>query len=63
MFCLGIPRVINLCCEHFAYGSLQPGVDLHPEVFVQNLGHALLRFRLNPPVTTLGAEVNQGSTH
>jgi len=88
MFSLGIPRVINLLCEHSlinAYaqqrrpiepetieevarefqldevepvapvGGLQPGADVYTsEAFIQNLGHALLRFRLNPPVPTPG---------
>lgn len=84
MFSLGIPRVINLLCEHSLIngyvqqkrpiepdgieevarefqldevepvapaGSLHPGSDVYTsEAFIQNLGHALLRFRLNPPV-------------
>jgi general secretion pathway protein A len=88
MFSLGIPRVINLLCEHSlinAYaqqkrliepegieevarefqldevepvapvGSLHAGSDVYTsEAFIQNLGHALLRFRLNPPTTTPG---------
>ena len=88
LFSVGIPRVINLLCEHSLIncyagqqrpiepesieevareflldevepiappGSLQPGADLYTsEAFIQNLGHALLRFRLNPPVSTPG---------
>jgi general secretion pathway protein A len=84
MFSLGIPRVINLLCEHSLIngyvqqrrpiepegieevarefqldeaepialaGSLDPGSEVYTsEAFIQNLGHALLRFRLNPPV-------------
>lgn len=83
MFSLGIPRVINLLCEHSlinayaqkkrpieaddieevarefqldqvepvaAAGSLHPDSDVYTsEAFIQNLGHALLRFRLNAP--------------
>jgi len=86
MFSLGIPRVINLLCEHAlinAYAkqerpiepegieevarefqldevepvapvsSLHAGSDVFTsEAFIQNLGHALLRFRLNPPGST-----------
>ena len=85
MFSLGIPRVVNLLCEHalingyaqqkrtiepeaieevareFQFdeveptapaGSLHPGADVYAsEAFIQNLGHALLRFRLGPPVS------------
>jgi len=88
MFSVGIPRVINLLCEHSlisAYaqqkrpiepegiqevarefqldevepvapaGSLHAGSDVYTsEAFIQNLGHALLRFRLDPPVSTPG---------
>jgi general secretion pathway protein A len=90
MFSLGIPRVINLLCEHslingyaqqkrpiepedieevareFQLDEVEPGApagSLHAgsdvftsEAFIQNLGHALLRFRLNPPVSTPGRE-------
>ena len=82
----GIPRVINLLCEHSLItgyaehmrpievevvegvarefqlddleplaprGSLQPGADVYTsEAFIQNLGEALLRFRLSPPAST-----------
>ena len=85
MFSLGIPRVVNLLCEHALIngyaqqkrpiepetieevarefqldevepiapaGSLHPGSDVYTsEAFIQNLGHALLRFRLGPPVS------------
>jgi len=85
MFSLGIPRVINLLCEHSLIngyvqqkrpiepdgieevarefqldevepiapaGSFHAGSDVYTsEAFIQNLGHALLRFRLNPPVS------------
>jgi general secretion pathway protein A len=88
MFSVGIPRVINLLCEHSlinAYaqqkrpiepegieevarefqldevepvapaGSLHAGSDVYTsEAFIQNLGHALLRFRLDPPVSSPG---------
>ncbi len=88
MFSLGIPRVINLLCEHSLInsyvqqkrpiepdgieevarefqldevepvappGSLNSSSDVYTsEAFIQNLGHALLRFRLNPPVPTPG---------
>jgi len=82
LYSLGIPRVINLLCEHSLIngyvghklpidhdiveevahefqldevepiapqGSLQPGSDVYSsEAFIQNLGEALLRFRLSP---------------
>ena len=85
IFSMGIPRVVNLLCEHALIngyaqqkrpiepetieevarefqldqvepvapaGSLNPGSDVYTsEAFIQNLGHALLRFRLNPPVS------------
>ena len=36
-------------------GSLQPGADVYTsEAFIQNLGEALLRFRLSPPASTPG---------
>jgi general secretion pathway protein A len=88
MFSLGIPRVINLLCEHSLIngyvqqkrpieqdgieevarefqldevepvapaGSLHPSSDVYTsEAFIQNLGHALLRFRLDPPVSSPG---------
>lgn len=88
LFSLGIPRVINLLCEHSLINgyvqqkrpieqeeieevarefqldevgpdapsdSLSAGSDVYTsEAFIQNLGHALLRFRLNPPVPTPG---------
>src|SRR6266480_6278300 len=81
VYSLGIPRVINLLCEHslingyvgqklpidadiveevahefqldevepiVPQGRLQPGSDLYSsEAFIQNLGEALMRFRLN----------------
>ena len=90
MFSLGIPRVINLLCEHslingyvqqkrpieqdgieevareFQLDEVEPvarpdglnsGSEVYTsEAFIQNLGHALLRFRLNPPVSTPGRE-------
>ncbi|HKW34969.1 MAG TPA: AAA family ATPase [Candidatus Acidoferrum sp.] len=86
MFSLGIPRVINLLCEHSLIngyaqkkrpiepddieevarefqldqveptapaGTIHPGSDVYTsEAFIQNLGHALLRFRLHPPVSS-----------
>ncbi|HEY6945969.1 MAG TPA: AAA family ATPase [Candidatus Acidoferrum sp.] len=87
MFSLGIPRVINLICEHslingyaqkkrpiepddieevareFQLDEVEPvappglnsSSDVYTsEAFIQNLGHALLRFRLNPPEPTPG---------
>ncbi len=85
MFSLGIPRVVNLLCEHALIngyaqqkrpiepeaieevarefqldeveptapaGSLHPGADVYEsDAFIQNLGHALLRFRLGPPAS------------
>jgi general secretion pathway protein A len=88
LYSLGIPRVINLLCEHslingFANqkrtidpeiveavarefqldevepvapaGSLQAGADVYTsEAFIQNLGEALSRFRMSPPVSTRG---------
>ncbi|MGH9741848.1 MAG: ExeA family protein [Candidatus Acidiferrum sp.] len=88
MFSLGIPRVINLLCEHSlingyaeqkrpiepesiaevahefqldevepvaSAGSLRPGADVYAsEAFIQNIGQALLRFRLDPPESTPG---------
>jgi hypothetical protein len=36
-------------------GSLHAGSDVYTsEAFIQNLGHALLRFRLDPPVSNPG---------
>jgi general secretion pathway protein A len=86
IYSLGIPRVINLLCEHslvnsFAEqkrtiepeivegvarefqldqvepvapaGSLQPGADVYAsEAFIQNLGEALSRFRINSSGTS-----------
>src|ERR1035438_7551786 len=85
-YSVGIPRVVNLLCEHSlinayfeqqrpiaasivedvahefqldevaptATGSSPPvdGDRYTSETFIQNLGDALSRFRLNPPVTT-----------
>jgi type II secretory pathway predicted ATPase ExeA len=86
LYSLGIPRVINLLCEHalvnayaeqrrpilpkaveeiaheFQLDEVEPisptaatPVDIfHSESFVQNLGEALSRFRMDPPTTTKG---------
>jgi len=86
MFSLGIPRVINLLCEHslinayaqqkrpiepegieevareFQLDEVEPvappgslSSDVYAsEAFIQNLGHALLRFRLSPSAPTPG---------
>jgi hypothetical protein len=90
LYSLGIPRVINLLCEHSlinAYveqerpigarivedvarefqldeveptapaGSTRIDADLYSsETFIQNLGEALSRFRLNTSVTVPGRE-------
>ncbi len=86
VYSMGIPRVVNLLCEHAlinAYveqqrpispkivedvahefqldeveptapaGSTSIGADVYnSEAFIQNLGEALSRFRMNPSVTT-----------
>jgi general secretion pathway protein A len=86
LFSMGIPRVINLLCEHslvngfveqlrpiepkiveevaqeFQLDEIEPiapaggsriDTDIYnSESFLQNLGEALSRFRLNPPATT-----------
>lgn len=84
LYSLGIPRVINLLCEHslvnayveqerpikpkiveevareFQLDEVEPVAPAgsvsaevyNSEAFVQNLGEALARFRLNPPTTT-----------
>jgi len=86
MYSLGIPRVVNLLCEHSLVNAfveqqrpIQPKIveevarefqldEVEPiapnggarvdtdvynsEAFVQNLGEALSRFRMNPPTTT-----------
>jgi len=86
LYSLGIPRVINLLCEHalvnayaeqrrpilpktieeiaheFQLDEVEPiaptvpaSVDVfHSESFLQNLGEALSRFRMDPPTTTKG---------
>lgn len=88
LYSLGIPRVINLLCEHSLIsgyaeqerpigpetveevarefqldevepvapeGSLQSGADVYSsEAFIQNLGEALSRFRVNPSVSLPG---------
>jgi type II secretory pathway predicted ATPase ExeA len=85
-YSVGIPRVVNLLCEHSlinAYvdqqrpisakvvedvahefqldevapnattGSTHPGADVFTsESFIQNLGEALSRYRISPPMTT-----------
>jgi general secretion pathway protein A len=85
LYSLGIPRVINLLCEHslingyaeekrpieaeiveevareFQLDEVEPvasaGADLYTsEAFIQNLGEALSRFRLNPSISTPGRE-------
>jgi type II secretory pathway predicted ATPase ExeA len=86
MYSMGIPRVVNLLCEHAlinAYveqqrpilpkvvedvahefeldqvesaapaGSAHIGADVYSsETFIQNLGEALSRFRISPPMTS-----------
>ncbi len=86
MYSMGIPRVVNLLCEHAlinAYveqqrpilpkvvedvahefeldqvessapaGSTHIGADVYSsETFIQNLGEALSRFRISPPMTS-----------
>ena len=86
LYSLGIPRVINLLCEHalvnayaeqrrpilpkaveevaheFQLDEVEPIVPTAPtpvdvfqsESFLQNLGEALSRFRMDPPTTTKG---------
>ena len=86
LYSLGIPRVINLLCEHamvnayaeqrrsilpktieevaheFQLDEVEPiaptaptPIDVfHSESFLQNLGEALSRFRMDPPTTTKG---------
>jgi general secretion pathway protein A len=88
MFSMGVPRVINLLCEHSLIngyarqrrpidaemieelarefqldevepvapaGSLHSGSDVYTsEEFIQNLGHALLRFRASEPIPKTG---------
>jgi type II secretory pathway predicted ATPase ExeA len=85
LYSLGIPRVINLLCEHalvnayaeqrrpilpkaveevaheFQLDEVEPiaptaatPVDVYSESFLQNLGEALSRFRMDPPTTTKG---------
>ena len=83
---MGIPRVINLLCEHALINSFvdqvptvepkviedvarefqldevepiappaslrQDGEVFQSEAFIQNLGEALSRFRINPPVAS-----------
>jgi len=86
LYSMGIPRVINLLCEHAlinsfvdqqqvvepkviedvarefqldemdpiaAPASLRQDADVfQSEAFIQNLGEALSRFRMNPPVSS-----------
>ena len=86
MYSLGVPRVINLLCEHslinafvdqlrpippnivedvareFQLDEFEPlpppgggrtGADVYnSEAFIQNLGEALSKFRMNPPATS-----------
>jgi type II secretory pathway predicted ATPase ExeA len=86
LYSLGIPRIINLICEHSLInafvehkrpiepeiieavarefqldqvepiappGTLEPCVDLYTsEAFIQNIGEALSRFRMNPNAST-----------
>jgi type II secretory pathway predicted ATPase ExeA len=86
LYSLGIPRVINLLCEHalvnafaeqrrpilpktieevaheFQLDEVEPIAPTSPtpvdvfnsESFLQNLGEALSRFRMDPPTTTKG---------
>jgi ABC-type ATPase with predicted acetyltransferase domain len=86
LYSMGIPRVINLLCEHALINSFvdqkqvaepkviedvarefqldevepiappasmrQDGDVFQSEAFIQNLGEALSRFRMNPPIST-----------
>ncbi|MGC1904112.1 MAG: AAA family ATPase [Candidatus Acidiferrum sp.] len=90
MYSMGIPRVVNLLCEHalinayveqqrpilpklvedvaheFELGQVEPpapagrthiGADVYTsEAFIQNLGEALSKFRISPPITSPSRE-------